>query len=388
MQTAERINELLNRGVAEVIDRPHLQERLRLGKQLRLKYGIDPTGQQIHIGHAVPLRALRRFQDLGHTAILLIGDFTARIGDPSGRDITRPQLTAAQVKQNARTYTQQAFKILDKKRTEVRWNSEWLQKMKLPDVLAEAARISASWVYSHDTFRQRLQSGRALGFHELFYPMLQAYDSVALKADVEFGALDQKFNLLTGRELMKAHGLAPQDVVLTRYLIGTDGQKMGKSLNNFIALEEEPFEMFGKVMSMPDTVLRDYFELATDVPVADFDKMKWSGAEARNTKMFLARKIVEEYHGVPKSNAAMRKWEDFSKGSVDAGRVRLQDIPNSDLVGLLVVSKQAKSKSEAQRIIQQGGVKLNGLQAMNWKEKLSSGDAVTVGKKNRTFTIV
>lgn len=379
--------ELLTRGVAEVIDRQHLSLRLRRGEKLRLKLGIDPTGVKLHLGHAVPLRMLRRFQNCGHTVVLIIGDTTATIGDPSGRNETRPPLTKQEIAANLATYERQALTILDRKRLEFRWQSEWYKKFSISDVIREAAKLSAGWILSHETFRQRMKGGQPLALHELLYPLLQAYDSVAVKADVEFGGLDQKFNLLTGRELMKAHGLEPQDVVLAKYLIGTDGQKMGKSLNNFIALEEEPFEMFGKIMSMPDTVLRDYFELATDVPIADFEKKKWSGTEARNTKMFLARKIVEQYHGVPKSNAAMRKWEEFAKGSVDSGRVRLQDIPNGDLVGLLVVSKQAKSKSEAQRTIQQGGVKLNGIQTIDWKEKIAVGDAVTIGKKNRTYTI-
>ncbi len=383
----QQLDELLSRGAIEVIDENHLRRQLLAGRRLRLKFGIDPTGSRLHLGHAVPLRVLRRFQDLGHTVVLIIGDFTARIGDPSGRTATRPPLKPEEIEQNFATYERQALKILDHKNVEVRWQSEWFDTFNLREVIREAAKLSAGWILSHETFRSRMKKGQPLAMHELLYPLVQAYDSVAVEADVEFGGLDQKFNLLTGRELMKAHGLPPQDVVLTKYLVGTDGQKMGKSLNNFIALEEEPFEMFGKIMSMPDTVLHDYFELATDVPMADFDKMKWSGTEARNTKMFLARKIVEQYHGERASQAALRRWNDFVKGTVPAGSVRLKDVPEQSLIELLTISRITKSKSEAQRTIEQGGVKVNGTVVQNWRTKLKTGDVVTVGKKKATYTI-
>lgn len=384
---ASMIDELLTRGVAEVIDFERLKKRLLAGEKLRVKLGIDPTGARLHLGHAVVLRLLRRFQDLGHTAVLIIGDTTAMIGDPSGRNETRPSLTEKDIARNVATYERQALKVLDRKRIEFRWQSEWFKKFKLSDVIHEASKLSAGWITSHETFRNRLKNGQPLAFHELFYPMIQAYDSVAVKADVELGGLDQKFNNLTGRELMKAHGLEPQDVVLAKYLIGTDGQKMGKSLGNFIALEEEPFEMFGKIMSMPDSVLRDYFELATDVPLADFKKMHWEGVEARNTKMFLARKIVEQFHGIPKSNAAMRKWENFLKGVTQTGSFLLRDVPDGSIVNFLVLSGEAKSKSEAQRLVEQGAVAVSGKIIKDRAHKLTRGDTVTVGKKKHQYFI-
>ncbi|MBI4426113.1 MAG: tyrosine--tRNA ligase [Candidatus Kerfeldbacteria bacterium] len=378
--------ELLTRGIAEVVDRAHLGQHLSRGRPLRVKFGIDPTGAQLHLGHAVPLRVLRRWQDLGHVAVLIIGDYTASIGDPSGRTETRPPLSDAAIKKNYATYERQAFKIIDQKRTEVRWQSEWFKKFSLKDLIGQAAQLSVGWILSHETFRDRAKNRQPLAFHELFYPLLQAYDSVAVKADVEVGGLDQKFNLLTGRELMRAHGLPPQDVVLTKYLIGTDGQKMGKSLNNFIALEEEPFEMFGKIMSLPDTVLRDYFELATDVALADFEKMHWSGAEARNTKMFLARKIVEEYHGVEKSNEAMRKWEDFREGKTDGRTVEVKFW--KALRDVVVNAGYARSNSDAQRLFEQGAVYLDGKIEKDWRKNpwdVGLGwHQLVIGKKKRT----
>lgn len=387
MQAVERIDELLSRGVAEVVDRQHLRKRLLSGKRLRIKLGIDPTGSQLHLGHTVTLRLLRRFQGLGHTAVLIIGDTTTMIGDPSGRIETRPVLSPKEIARNVATYERQAFKVLDKKRIEFRWQSEWYKKFNLTDVIREAAKLSAGWVLSHETFRDRMKAGQPLAFHELLYPLIQAYDSVAVKADVELGGTDQRFNILTGRELMRSHGLEPQDVVLTKLLAGTDGQKMGKSLNNLIALEEEPFEMFGQIMSMPDSVLWDYFELATDVPKEDFKKMKWSGREARNTKMFLARKIVEQYHDKKTSQEALRQWNDFVKGAVLADPVRLKDVTKGLLLEFLAATRITKSKSEAQRMIEQGGVKVNGVAEKNWRRKLVPGDTVMAGKKKQTYSI-
>ncbi|MBI5404884.1 MAG: tyrosine--tRNA ligase [Candidatus Kerfeldbacteria bacterium] len=387
MKDSGQIDELLNRGVAEVIDRRHLETRLRRGDKLRVKLGIDPTGAKLHLGHAVVLRLLRRFQDLGHTAVLIIGDTTAMIGDPSGRNETRPPLTEKDIAKNVATYERQALKILDRKRIEFRWQSEWFKKFKLNDVIREASKLSAGWITSHETFRQRLKNGQPLAFHELFYPMIQAYDSVAVKADVELGGLDQKFNILTGRELMRTHDLEPQDIVLAKYLVGTDGQKMGKSLGNFIAIEEDPFAMFGKIMAMPDAVLRDYFELATEVPLADLQKMQMSGTEARNTKMFLARKIVEAYHGVAKSNVAMKKWDNFLSGVVVGTPRKLGDLPNGTLIEFFGVFRLTSSKSEAQRLIQQGGVKVNGQVVKDIFFHLSAGDKVVFGKQKKTFVL-
>jgi len=380
------IQNVLTRGVAEVIDRRHLEARMGGSRRLRVKLGIDPTGSRLHLGHAVVLRILRRFQDLGHTAVLIIGDTTAAIGDPSGRNETRPPLTRTEIARNFATYERQALKILDRKRIEFRWQSEWYKKFSLTDLIQEASKLSAGWILSHETFRSRVKAGQPLGLHELLYPLIQAYDSMAVRADVELGGLDQKFNILTGRELMKTHGRDPQDVVLAKYLVGTDGQKMGKTLGNFIALDEEAFEMFGKVMRMPDGVLRDYFELATDVWLEDFDKLRWEGAEARNTKMFLARKIVEQYHGIPASQAALRRWEEFVQG--EGGQtitVRAERLRGPDLRAILIEAGIGSSKSEVQRLFEQGAVTIDGRIEKNWKQTWSSlgvGEhRLQVGKK-------
>ncbi len=382
-QSIQRITELLTRGLAEVIDRRHLQERLESGDRLRVKLGIDPTGARLHLGHAVVLRILRRFQDLGHTVVLIVGDFTAGIGDPSGKNETRPPLTTAQIKQNYKTYEQQALKILkkDKKLLEVRYQTEWYKDFKLDSLIREASKLSVGWLLSHETFRQRTKDGQPFAFHEMFYPLLQAYDSIEVRADVEIGGLDQKFNILTGREFMKSHGMAPQDVVLAKYLMGTDGQKMGKSLNNFIAIEEEPSEMFGKIMSMPDSVLRDYFELATDLPMDEIDAMQFTDVAARDAKLKLAETIVGMYHGSIEATAARKGW-----GSLTTGQsMRWIGDAGTFVRDLLIVTGDAASKSEAQRLFEQGAVTIDGAIEKDWRKKRSayskSAHLLVVGKK-------
>src|SRR5258708_1992979 len=307
MDKNETIIELLSRGVSEVIDHKHLESALKSGKKLRVKLGIDPTGSRLHLGHAVVLRILRRFQDLGHTAVLIIGDTTASIGDPSGKNETRPSLSAKDIIKNFETYERQALKVLDKSLLELHWQSEWFKKFNLNDLIAEASKLSVGWIMSHETFRKRLENGQPLALHELLYPLVQAYDSVAVKADVELGGLDQKFNLLTGRELMRAHELLPQDIVLGRYFFGPDGQKMGKSLGNLIALEDDPFEMFGKIMSVSDPLILEYFELATTLPMEEVKKLEKelkAGTNPRTIKVRLAKEIVTLYHGTKSADSA------------------------------------------------------------------------------------
>lgn len=379
----DNIEELLTRTVTEVIDKKHLLERLSSGKKLRVKLGIDPTGSRIHIGHAVVLRILRRFQDLGHTAVLIIGDTTALIGDPSGKNETRPALTPQDIKKNFATYERQALKVLDKKRLEIRWQSEWFKNFNLVDVIREASKISAGWITSHETFRNRLKSGLPLALHELLYPMVQAYDSVAVKADVELGAMDQKFNILTGRELMRSHGLEPQDIVLADYLIGTDGQKMGKSLGNFIALEEEPFEMFGKVMSVRDDLILQYFEYATCVPMAEVKKIEKElkgGVNPRDIKKRLGVEIVTLYHDAKKAQAAVNEWE-----KVFSNKEKPTDIPEvkvkaKAIIDVLVETKLATSKSEARRLLDQKGVKIDDA-VVSEEAIVKSGNLIQVGKR-------
>lgn len=376
-------SELLTRSVAEVIDRKHLEQQLAAGKKLRVKLGIDPTGAKLHIGHAVVLQILRRFQDLGHMAVLIIGDTTTLIGDPSGKNETRPPLTAQQIAKNFATYEHQALKILDKQKLEVRSQSEWFKNFNLTDLIREASKLSAGWITSHETFRERLKTGQPLAFHELLYPLVQAYDSVVVKADVELGGLDQKFNLLTGRELMRAHGLEPQDVVLANYLIGTDGQKMGKTSGNFIALEDEPNDMFGKVMSINDDLIMQYFEYATCVPMDEIKAIERelkSGTNPRDIKKRLAKEIVTLYHGPKPSEEAKEEWANVFSNKKKPSEIEEVKVKSKNIIDVLVETKLAVSKSEAKRLLEQRGVQLNDQEA-NETSDTSSGDLIQVGKR-------
>ncbi len=383
MNNNEAIGELLNRSVSEVIDRKHLEAALNSGKKLRVKLGIDPTGAKLHIGHAVVLQILRRFQDLGHTAVLIIGDTTSLIGDPSGKNETRPALTAEEIAKNFETYERQALKVLDKKQLEVRWQSEWFKNFNLVDVIREASKISAGWITSHETFRNRLKEKQPLALNELLYPLVQAYDSVAVKADVELGGLDQKFNLLTGRELMREHDLEPQDVVLAQYLIGTDGQKMGKTLGNFIALEDEPNDMFGKVMSINDDLIVTYFEYATRLPmdeVKELEKELKSGSNPRDIKKRLAEEIVTLYHGQKAAQSASAEWAKVFSNKEKPSDIEVFAVESVYIVDVLVEAKLVESKSEAKRVISQNGVKIDDEPATE-DTKVKSGNLIQVGKR-------
>src|SRR3989344_639653 len=381
MNNNEAVGELLTRTVSEVIDRKHLEAALGSGKKLRVKLGIDPTGSKLHIGHAVVLRILRRFQNLGHTAVLIIGDTTALIGDPSGKNETRPPLTPEEIKKNFATYETQALKILDQSKLEIRWQSEWFKNFNLTDVIREASKISAGWITSHETFRARIKEGQPLALHELLYPLVQAYDSVAVKADIELGAMDQKFNLLTGRELMKAHGLEPQDIVLSNYLIGTDGQKMGKTLNNFIAVQEEPNQMFGKVMSVKDDLIIPYFEFATEVQMSEIKQLeKEAKSSPRETKLRLASEIVSLYHGAKAAQAASKEWEKVFSNKEKPSEIEEISVAAQNIVDVIVEAFLAASKSEAKRLIEQKGVKIDDEVATE-DSKVKSGSLVQVGKR-------
>jgi tyrosyl-tRNA synthetase len=381
---SEQIGELLTRGVSEVIDKKHLEEALNSGKKLRVKLGIDPTGAKLHLGHAVILRILRRFQDLGHTAVLIIGDTTALIGDPSGKNETRPALTPDEIEKNFSTYEKQALKILDKDKLKVHKQSEWFAKFNLGDVIKEASKLSAGWITSHETFRNRLKEGQPLAFHELLYPLVQAFDSVAIKSDVELGGPDQKFNLLTGRELMRSHSLPPQDIVLGKYLIGTDGQKMGKSLGNFIALEEQPSEMFGKAMAIDDSLILEYFELATEMPINDIkqvEKELKAGTNPRDIKIRLGKEIVTLYHDEKSADGASVEWQKVFSNKEKPSEIDEVKIKSENIVDVLVETKLAESKSEAKRLLEQNGVRVNDKTA-TLETKVKTGQLIQVGKRN------
>lgn len=301
-------------GAAEILPADDLKAKLGTGRALRVKLGVDPTAPDLHLGHAVPLRKMRQFQDLGHTVVLLIGDFTSLIGDPSGRSATRPPLSRDEIEANAKTYTGQAFKILDADKTELRYNSEWLGELDFEQILKLTARFTVARMLERDDFATRYAQQRSIGLHEFLYPVMQAYDSVVLKADVELGGTDQKFNLLAGRELMREHGMEPQVALTVPILEGTDGsQKMSKSYGNYVGLEDPPEEMFGKVMSIPDEIknpevaaargnmIARYFRLATSLPVAEVDAIEKGLADGlldpNDTKRRLAREIATAYWG-------------------------------------------------------------------------------------------
>jgi tyrosyl-tRNA synthetase len=358
-----QFDELLTRGVAEVIVAAELRERLNSDKPLRLKMGFDPSKPDLHIGHAVGLRKLRQFQALGHQVVLIVGDWTAQIGDPSGRDESRTMLSHEQVRANAETYMAQFFEVVDRDRCEVRWQSEWFGSFDLAQVFNLTSRFTMQQMLAHDTFRKRYEEGRPLSMMELMYPLLQAYDSVAIQSDVEFGGTDQKFNILAGRELMASLNLVPQQVLLVPLLVGLDGRKMSKSFGNTIDVVAPPDDMYGKVMSISDDVLLTYFWNITDVPqgeIAALEQSLRTGTNPRDIKMRLAREIVAQFH----NEAAARKAEEtfiavFQKGGrPDEMPLYTLDAPTA-IVDVIVASGLAASKSEARRLIDGGGVRLD-----------------------------
>ena len=358
------LDNILKRGVAEIISAESLRARLNAGKPLRLKMGFDPSKPDLHIGHAVGMRKLRQLQDLGHTVVLIVGDWTAQIGDPSGRDESRTMLTPEQVRVNAQTYMDQFFVIVDKYRTEVRWQSEWFGKFTLADVFNLTSRFTFADMMEHETFDKRVKEGKPLSLMEMMYPLLQAYDSIAIDADVEFGGMDQKFNILQGRRLQTMLGKTPQEVFLVPLIVGTDGRKMSKSFGNTIDVRAAPSDMYGKVMSLVDSVIVEYMTLVTDVTDAEIAEtaraMQRGSVNPRDLKMRLAREIVTQFYS---ADAARDAEAEFVK--VFQQRELPTDMPTFTLkqdmpiVDLMLAAELAPSRSEARRLITQGGVRLD-----------------------------
>ncbi len=381
------MEKLLSRGVDQIIGQDELEKALKSGRKLRIKFGVDPTRPDIHIGHAVVLRLLRRLQDAGHTIIFLIGDYTTRIGDPSGKSKTRPVLGEKEILANAQTYLDQVGKLLDLSKVEVRRNSEWWAQLSFADLLSLASQVSAAQLIERDDFRNRLTSGQELGLHELLYPLMQAYDSVKLEADVEFGGTDQLFNMLAGRALQKKLGQTPQVVVAGELLVGTDGvRKMSKSYDNYIAVTDAPLDMYGKIMSVPDTLIAPYYRLCTDIELEVIDELVKTlagGANPRDAKASLAREIVGMYHGGAAALAAEEAWNrQFRDGGRPDEIEEVTVTATKDMVDLLVQTKMASSKGEARRLIDQGGVKLGGhVVNLGSPVKLSDGQILQVGKR-------
>lgn len=388
--------DLLRRGTTEIISEEDLARKLKLGRPLRIKLGVDPTAAAVTLGWAVVLRKLRDFQMLGHIACLIIGDFTAQIGDPSGKSKTRPQLTREEVQANVKAVSEQIYKILDPEKTQIYYNLDWLGKMNFENVIKLAAHYTVARILERDDFTKRLKEERPIAMHEILYPLCQGYDSVEINADVEIGGNDQKFNNLVGRTLMSHYNLEPQVVLLCPLLVGTDGvEKMSQSLGNYISIVDEPNDMFGKTMSIPDELMENYFELTTDVPVDEFRRLcadARSGAlNPRDVKRRLAREIVALYHGPEAAQAADVYFvETFSKRHqpVDAPEAEVPpEVVEDGHIGLpaLIASLGlAKSNSEARRLIEAGGVSLDGAKLTDAKAKLPvselAGKVLRVGK--------
>ncbi len=383
--------DIIRRGAEEILVEQELVERLKEGRPLRIKAGFDPTAPDLHVGHTVLINKLRQFQDLGHEVLFLIGDFTAMIGDPTGKSATRKPLTRDEVIDNARTYEEQIFKILDPERTLVVFNSSWMNELSAADLIALAAKHTVARMLERDDFHKRYTSGQPIAVHEFLYPLVQGYDSVALKADVELGGTDQKFNLLVGRQLQEAYGQKPQVVLTMPILEGLDGvQKMSKSLNNYIGIKEPPDEMFGKVMSVSDDLMWRYFELLSLRPLEEVDGYRRQiadGANPRDIKFLLAEEIVGRFHD---SAAAARARESFvarfQKGAMPDDIPEL-DVPGRDgalsLPALLKEAGLTPSTSEAMRMIKQGAVRIDGERVADPGLELASGSThvYQVGKR-------
>lgn len=356
------IEEILTRGVEEVIEKAHLEQLLKSGKKLRVKLGIDPTSPNIHIGRAVVLWKLRAFQELGHKVVFIVGDFTGLIGDTSDKDSERPMMTEAQAKANLKTYFQQAYKILDKAKTETHYNSKWLKKLGFAEIGKMADLFSLHEFESRENISKRLKAGKRVSLRELLYPLMQGYDSVAVKADVELGGTDQRFNLLAGRTIQPSYGQKSQDILTMTLMEGTDGRKMSSSWGNVINITDEANNMFGKVMSIPDSLIKKYFLLATRTPLPEIDRVTTELANPRDQKLLLAQAITSLYHGNKAAALAKDNFiSQFSKGELPEKIEEKKITPSGPyrLSVLLKVAGLADSKGEARRLIEQKGVKLN-----------------------------
>lgn len=388
MTELDRQLAVIHRGAEELIGEDDLVGKLKKGKTLRVKLGMDPTAPDLHFGHTVVLNKLRQFQDLGHTVIFLVGDFTAQIGDPSGKNQTRPPLSPEQVLKNAETYKEQVFKILDPAKTEVRFNSEWMNKMTAVDMVRLSSRYTVARMLERDDFQKRYSEGRAIAVHEFLYPLTQAYDSVALEADVELGGTDQKFNLLVGRDIQREYGLSPQAVITMPILEGLDGvQKMSKSLGNYIGIFEAPNEMFGKIMSISDDLMWRWFDLLSFRSLEEIAALKQeadAGRNPRDIKFELARELVARFHDEAAAQAAQEAFVNrFAKGEIPED---VAEITLSGIHGIAHVLKEAglvESTSEAFRHIKQGAVKVDGEKVADKDLQLPQGFSgiVQVGKR-------
>ena len=395
MQSSDILNEL-ERGTEEILVKSELVEKLKQGRPLRIKVGFDPTAPDLHVGHTVIINKMRQFQELGHQVIFLIGDFTGRIGDPTGKSATRPPLTEDQVNQNATTYKEQVFKILDPERTEVAFNSTWMGKMSSAEMVQLAAKQTVARMLERDDFSKRYKSNQPIAIHEFLYPLVQGYDSVALRADVEMGGTDQKFNLLVGRELQRMYGQEQQVVITLPLLEGLDGvNKMSKSLGNYIGITDAPNDMFGKIMSISDELMWRYFDLLSFRPLTEVKKLRQDvedGFNPRDVKFLLAEELITRFHNKAAAVAAQEDFiTRFQKGALPEDMPELSietETVELPIANLLKNAGLVESTSEAFRMIQQGGVKIDGVKVEDRNLLISKGTVAVIQVGKRKFAKV
>ncbi len=352
--------ELIKRKAVQIFNEEDLEKKIKSGKKLVIKFGADPSRPDLHIGHSVVLRVLKQFQDMGHEVVFLIGDFTGMIGDPTGKNKTRPALTFEQTRKSAETYVKQASKILDPEKTRIAYNSEWLSKMTFEDVIKLAGKYTVARIMERDDFKNRFENNLPLSMHELLYPLMQGYDSVALHADIEIGGTDQTFNLLVGRELQKDYEQESQVVMTFPLLVGLDGkEKMSKSLDNYIGISEEPFTKLEKSMKIPDDVLRQYFELATDLPIEEIDKIM--SGDIREAHFRFAKELLAMYDDVNEFEELKQRYLNIAKGGIpeDVEEMKVEE-ETANICDLLVMAGFATSRGDAKRMVTGNGVKVNG----------------------------
>ena len=392
----DRIQRLLRVGTVTVEVRESLERKLRSGRQLRVKMGFDPSAPDIHIGHAVGMRKLREFQDLGHRIVIIVGDWTAQIGDPSGRSVQRRMLTAEEVRANAQTYLDQFFKVVDEdpQKVEIAWQSSWFGDFGLADVLHLTSKFTVAQMMAREDFRTRFESESPIGIVEFLYPLMQAYDSVAVHADVEMGGTDQTFNLLVGRDIQREMGQNPQDILTVPILAGTDGvQKMSKSLGNYVGVTDEPNDMYGKLMSIPDTALDEYLTLAANLPVEEIDTLRASLANGsghpREIKDRMAASVVDRYHGPEAAEAARREFQRvFQQRQVPDDIAEITVSYPTTIVEMLRAAGFASSNNEARRLVQQGGVRIDGERVEGTDGELSFDGPIVLQAGRRRFARV
>jgi tyrosyl-tRNA synthetase len=395
MASVKEALELIKRGTEEILLEEDLLEKLKSGKTLRVKAGFDPTAPDLHLGHTVLLNKMRQFQDLGHEVVFLIGDFTGMIGDPSGKNETRPPLTQEQVKENAVTYSKQVFKVLDPQKTRIMFNSEWMDKLSAADMVKLAATHTVARMLERDDFHKRYTSGQPIAIHEFLYPLLQGFDSVAMHADVELGGTDQKFNLLMGRELQKTMGQKPQTVITLPLLPGLDGvKKMSKSLNNYIGIDESPKDIFGKIMSLSDETMWLYFELISFRSMKEIESWRTEvadGLNPRDVKFRLAQEIVERFHNKDEAEKAKEGFvSQFQKGALpeEIDEIELQVGDGMQIANVIHAAGLTESTSDALRMLQQGAVKIDGEKITEKKLVLTAGKTIIIQVGKRRFSKV